>query len=118
MNNRQTIIDAMNDPEMLKKMAEANSIEEIQALLAKEGIEVSAEEIEAIVNNGNEFGARILKADGELDVEALEQVAGGGPIGGAILATPFLFYGAVTRNKRAYACAGAAFLIGCIAPCP
>lgn len=116
---KNTIVAEMADQEFLKKMSEADSPEVIRALLAEKGIEVTAEEIGQIIGDGHVFGEKIVGADGELDMEALDQVAGGGPVGGVILGGIFLIGGIANRSgwKRTLVAAGAAFAIGCMAPC-
>ena len=117
---KNAIATEMADQEFMKKMAETESPEEISALLAEKGISATAEQIAEIIEEGHVLGEKVVRDDGELDMEALEQVAGGGPMAGLFLAGIFLIGGIALRRswKRTLICAGAAFAIGCIAPCP
>ena len=106
--------------EVMKKMAELNNLDEIRAFLAEKGIEATEEQIKAIITEGRVFGEKLIDDDGELDIEVLEQVAGGGLVGGLILGGIFLIGGIANGASagRTLACAGIAFLIGLSAPCP
>ena len=117
---KNAVVTALSDQEFLKKVAEMSSIDEIRALLADRGIEATAEQIEEIINDGHDFGEKAVNDEGELDVDVLEQVAGGGVVGGIILGGIFLVGGIARRSgwKRTLICAGTAFAIGCMAPCP
>ena len=115
---KESITTAMADQEFLKKVAGVSSTEEIRVLLAEKGIEATVEQIEAIIGDGRVFGEKAINDNGEIDLEALEQVAGGGPVGGAILGGIFLVGGTMLRSQRTLAAAGIAFAIGCCAPCP
>ena len=53
-----------------QEMTAVNSVEEMQKLLSKYGVEMSAEEIESLAQDAN-------KVEGELNEDALDDVAGG-----------------------------------------
>ena len=117
---KNAITAMMGEQAFLKEIAAAADTEEIRALLAKKGIEATEEQIEEIINEGHAFGEKAIDENGELDMEALEQIAGGGIGAGLILGGIFLVGGILTGAgwKRTAIAAGAAFAIGCMAPCP
>ena len=117
---KNSITALMADEAFLKQMAETGSTEEIRTLLEGQGIKATAEQIEEIVLEGHDLGEKMTKEDGELDVDVLEQVSGGGLGAGLVLGGMFLIAGAARRSgwKRTLIAAGAAFAIGCCAPTP
>ena len=55
-----------------EKLGKAESMEEVVRAFSEEGIEVSAEQLEAMLNEAT-------SADGEISEEALDHVSGGAP---------------------------------------
>lgn len=116
---KRSISALMEDQDFVKSLAGTETTDDIQLLLKKKGIESTNEQIKEIMDEGSILGEKLIKDDGELDTEALDSVAGGGVLAGAILAGIFLLGGSATgKGSRALASAGAAFVIGCMAPCP
>ena len=117
---KKSIAALMEDQDFVKRLAEIESTGDIQLLLKENGIEATTDQIEAIINDGSILGEKVIKENGELDTEALDAVAGGGPVGGLILAGIFLLGGTATRSRgdRKVIAAAVAFAIGCLAPCP
>ena len=70
-----------NDKEFMDKLAEANDVESIKALLAAKGIEMSDEEIKEALDRSD---------GGELSENDLENVAGGFSVLGGIAILAFL----------------------------
>lgn len=68
--------ELMKNPEFLKKMEQAETPEEVSTLLQSYGVQVTPEEVEAI----------IAQPEGELDVNDLDDVSGGSAFGIGVLA--------------------------------
>ena len=74
MEIREKIENLMQDTELMQKLENVKSAEEIIALLGEQGLEVSEENAQAAL--------AALNSNGELSEEDLEKVAGGvGPWG-------------------------------------
>jgi len=68
MNINETLEMLKNDKAFLEELGKAESVGDVQKLFADKGIEVSKEELNGLINNGEEK---------ELDAKALDQVSGG-----------------------------------------
>ena len=68
--------ELMKNPEFLKKMEQAETPEEVSTLLQSYGVQVTPEEVKAI----------IAQPEGELDVNDLDNVSGGSAVGIGVLA--------------------------------
>ena len=66
-NVQELTKELLNDKELVAKLENAESAQEVSELLAGKGVEISAEQIEAVM----------AKDQGELSEENLENVAGG-----------------------------------------
>ena len=67
--------ELMKNPEFLKKMEQAEAPEEVSALLQSYGVQVTPEDVKAI----------IAQPEGELDVNDLDDVSGGSAVGISVL---------------------------------
>lgn len=87
----------------IDKMLACEEPEQVQALFAENGIELSLEEVKAI---GAGLESALNNEEGELDEDALEEVAGGVAVTAVISVTAALIAGgikvgaAITRNWR------------------
>ena len=66
-NVQELTKELLNDKDLVAKLENAESAQEVSELLAGKGVEISAEQIEAVM----------AKDQGELSEENLENVAGG-----------------------------------------
>ena len=66
-NVQELTKELLNDKELVAKLENAENAQEVSELLAGKGVEISAEQIEAVM----------AKDQGELSEENLENVAGG-----------------------------------------
>ena len=69
--DEQKVKEVFSDEAFVKELVELDTPEEVQARLKEKGVDVSVEEIEQIAK------ALQSQAEGELDEDALEDVAGG-----------------------------------------
>lgn len=89
MENRTTLAleikkKAETDDQFLQDFITAKSNEEIQAVLARNNIEATIEEIDYFIQQGQQIVAEALTAD-ELSEDELETVAGGGMLRGKVI---------------------------------
>lgn len=112
-------INAVADAEpMFTALAKAETAEEVRGILAAYGVDATVEEIEAMIQAGKDYAAS--QNNTELDLDQLENVAGGGPVGGAFLGIGFFVLGTIASGsvKKGFIAGAAAAAIGCYAPCP
>ena len=82
MNTMNIVNTLMNNKEFMKSIAMADTVEELQALFAANGLEMTIEEIEQALES-----VSAQPADGELSEESLDNVNGGVVVCGTILVT-------------------------------
>lgn len=103
---------------LLETLSTARDAAEVRSILAENGIEASMEEVEAVIQAGmDELTSR---GEAELDLDDLENVAGGGPVAGCFLGgLAFAYTYKKTKNAKIAAVVGTAFFIaGFLLPCP
>ena len=72
MANQAVLEKVLADEAFVKELAEMENPEEVQAALNAKGAEITVDEVKAIAKSLSQ------QAEGELDEDALEDVAGGG----------------------------------------
>ena len=79
IDNNKTLDEILENEEVLAKLADAHSDEEILTILRGEGVEMSIEELQEAKKEGRKMleETGYMNADGELTEKALEAVAGG-----------------------------------------
>lgn len=73
----ETVKKLLESAEFTQKMLACEQPEQVQALFEERGVEISLEEIKAI---GVRLRTLLNPAEGELDEDALEDIAGGGVV--------------------------------------
>jgi len=99
--NMEKLQAAMQDKNYVRDLMALETIDAIQAKFAEAGIDLTAEEVETIVR---EVVALEAKTDGELSEDALESVAGGGPILGMAIFLGLTAAGVAIGWKAAGGC--------------
>lgn len=82
MNARVT--ELFGDQEFVKKIISMNGVDAQRAIEA-EGGEISLDELHDLATTVNDCIQKINESNGELDVEDLDAIAGGGKVGAGIL---------------------------------
>jgi hypothetical protein len=95
----ETVNSLLKNEDFLQRIAKADTKEELQSLLAAEGIEMSFEEIDKALE-----AAAKQAQDGEMNEEMLENVSGGVVVAGTILVTSAFvtFIGSAGKLGLAY----------------
>ena len=99
--NMEKLQAAMQDKNYVRELMALETIDAIQAKFAEAGIDLTAEEVETIVR---EVVALEAGTDGELSEDALESVAGGGPILGMAIFLGLTAAGVAIGWKAAGGC--------------
>ena len=98
MYDKNLLQELLNDEAFEAEIRDVHTPEELQALFASKGLEMSLEEVEALCSQA---AAAVGGAEGELDEQALENVAGGFFISGTAFLAGSVMY-AIAAIGSAY----------------